>query len=716
MYKKSNEDHHITTTHSKPSKHQLNWLRFILLVSMLLIYIGLPLLSRHANLFSDWLPGRRWKAMILLGWGVFFLDIVLLVISFTPLSQVFFKLVHTGVNLLKRLRALNLAAFGLLLFAYVWLIFSVTGRQMTELSIRLLFFWGFSLGGSIFLKAWGLNRPALQHTRWINFLGIAIITGAFIHGAASFASTISTYPFTISWSETSRYYYASLFFSERIYGIQVPPTVLHPSRYLMQAVPFLFRDSPLWLHRAWQVFLWLALPLVTGYALVRRLPVSGWPRRLVFTLWSATFLLLGPVYYHLLVPVLIVLWGYQLEPSTPLDRRQLTRTILVVLAASAWAGISRINWFPVPGMLAASLYFLEIPLPKPKPTSSNFPPANWPWLRYLIPPAAWTIAGTGIAFASQALYIYWSGNPVEQFATSFSSNLLWYRLWPNSTFPLGILPGALLVSLPLFLLIAAKLLIRYGTPPEQIPAWRRYHPIRWLGLAAILLILLTGGLIVSVKIGGGSNLHNLDAYLAILLVVSAMLYFDCSTPDLTLTKGKSDIYIPLLTRRILDSGIFLAILIPSLLTVLTRSPISLLPEEDQITKGLEIITRVTGAAAENNGEVLFISNRHLLTFKQLAGITLIPEYERVFLMELAMAGPDYLEDFHRDIKEQRFALIISEPLYTQQKDETSIFGEENNAWVQGVSKYILCYYEERRILRDVSIQLLVPKSEIGGCP
>jgi hypothetical protein len=91
-----------------------------------------------------------------------------------------------------------------------------------------------------------------------------------IYIVVSLLPEISTYPLTLGWSETSRYYNASLFFSQRIYGISTPPTVLHPSRYLMQAVPFLFPDSPLWLHRAWQVFLWLAAPLLTAIILVRR--------------------------------------------------------------------------------------------------------------------------------------------------------------------------------------------------------------------------------------------------------------------------------------------------------------------------------------------------------------------------------------------------------------------------------------------------------------
>src|SRR4030042_3173552 len=86
---------------------------------------------------------------------------------------------------------------------------------------------------------------------------------------------------------------------------------------------------------------------------------------------------------------------------------------------------------------------------------------------------------------------------------------------------MGILPSAILVSLPLIGLMVAHL----------FKHWRDYHLIRLFGLAAILLMLFVGGVIVSVKIGGGSNLHNLDAYLTLLLVIASYIYFDCFKPD-----------------------------------------------------------------------------------------------------------------------------------------------------------------------------------------
>jgi len=62
------------------------------------------------------------------------------------------------------------------------------------------------------------------------------------------------------------------------------------------------------------------------------------------------------------------------------------------------------------------------------------------------------------------------------------------------------LPGALLVLIPLLLLGLSKLKGQ----------WSFYHPIRLLGIGSILFILFAGGVVVSVKIGGGSNLHPIE--------------------------------------------------------------------------------------------------------------------------------------------------------------------------------------------------------------
>jgi hypothetical protein len=80
-------------------------------------------------------------------------------------------------------------------------------------------------------------------------------------------------------------------------------------------------------------------------------------------------------------------------------------------------------------------------------------------------------------------------------------------------------------------------------------------------------------------------------------------------------------------------------------------------------------------------------------------------------MEMAMANNrPYLEKFYADLKNHRFALIVSEPLKAIYQDRSDSFGEENNAWVDRVVKPILCYYEPVKTMKDMRTQILAPLS------
>ena len=107
-----------------------------------------------------------------------------------------------------------------------------------------------------------------------------------------------------------------------------------------------------------------------------------------------------------------------------------------------------------------------------------------------------------------------SGVPDSQyFYTSVASSLLWYRLWPNATYAVGMLPAAILASFAMWL--AMYVVVRKGA----------IHPLRLALLIMILALLFAGGLLVSLKIGGGADLHNMDAYFIVLLIVFMYLLF-----------------------------------------------------------------------------------------------------------------------------------------------------------------------------------------------
>jgi hypothetical protein len=439
----------------------------------------------------------------------------------------------------------------------------------------------------------------------------------------------------------------------------------------MQAVPFLVNGLPLWFHRLWQVGLWLAANGLAAWALVRR-PDLAIPRgrvRLLIAAWAFLFLFQGPVWYHLAVIVAFTLWG--------VDVSDFRRTLIVVIAASLWAGISRVNWVPFPAALAGLVYFLEV--------SEN----GRGLVRYLAPVFYWGLAGAAAGLGSQFAYPYLSGNPPELFGSSFTSDLLWYRLLPSATFPLGVLPGILLVTLP------AAAAIYWQVRSKQVSL----SIFRWSGIAAILAVFFVGGLLVSVKIGGGSNLHNMDAYIALLMALAVHVVF--KTP--TGLKG--------FPWRISA----LAIVVPAAFAVSAGGPFPVL---DAAVLNLELadLRSLIESSPDLSGEVLFIAERHLLTFQEIEGVGLAHDYEKVFLMEMAMAGnPIYLETFRRDLADHRFALIVTDVVRYNLQTRTDQFGEENNAWDEFVSAPLLCYYEPLVLYSESRVEVLAPVETPGDC-
>ena len=83
--------------------------------------------------------------------------------------------------------------------------------------------------------------------------------------------------------------------------------------------------------------------------------------------------------------------------------------------------------------------------------------------------------------------------------------------------------------------------------------------------------------------------------------------------------------------------------------------------------------------------------------------------------EALSSNAKYFKQFYADLAKHRFALIVSEVLRTPIKDSSFQFGEENNAWVKWVANPILCYYDPKITLKDVGVQLLVPKTEQVDC-
>ena len=100
--------------------------------------------------------------------------------------------------------------------------------------------------------------------------------------------------------------------------------------------------------------------------------------------------------------------------------------------------------------------------------------------------------------------------------------------------------------------------------------------------------------------------------------------------------------------------------------------------------------------------------RHLLTFEMIPGISLVPEYEVVTLMEMAISGNEaYLGKFYEDLAAHRFSAIVAHP--QNLGVETGDFIEENDAWSRLVGQPLLCQYKPALTLEYSKVQILVPR-------
>jgi hypothetical protein len=543
--------------------------------------------------------------------------------------------------------------------------FSIAIRYI---SVRALLFWGCGLFGMI------CSKMAWRKISWPAALSLSILANAGAYCLAVNFSEVNNYPFSLGWSEVSRYYGASLFFAKQLYGQPFPLPALHPTWHLLLTVPYFFGNLPIWIHRLWQACLQFGLILATGIVFTRRLATRN---RFVFwcvILWAFLFMQQSQIMFSLLPAAIIVLaW---VEP------RRFWRTTLLVLLASAWAGLSRINWFPVPGMIAGVLYLFEIPY---KDSRS--------WVRYLWKPATWLLSGTILAYGVNSLYNVVSGNAVRggQFASSLTSDLLWYRLLPNATYPLGILLATILASVPIVLIILLVLRRYHQT----------FHPLRLAGIFAATTILLAGGLVVSIKIGGGSDLHNLDAYFLMLALFGGYVYFRRWAPELPMDLPVTS-YLPALA---------LVIILPIWFILQTGG--ALFTWDHVMANEVENTIRARAEQiAQGGGEVLFISQRQLLALKMM-DVPLIPAYEQDYLMEMVMShNQAYLDLFQSDLRQHRFAMIVAEAQYEHLYQRDRGFAEENNLWVQDVSKPILCYYElANQPGMEFNVSVYVPRNQ-----
>jgi hypothetical protein len=496
---------------------------------------------------------------------------------------------------------------------------------------------------------------------------ISILFIGTIYAAYDQLSTVSNYPFSLAWSEGSRFYYASLFLSQKLYGRILPWEVLDRARSIIQAIPYAFNLRSIFIQRLWQMILWLSLPGITSYTLVRRYYPKNNIKMLLATTFIFLALLFAPVYFYLTLCVIpLIIFG---DPKKP------RRTLFLVILCSIWAGLCRINWYFIPAGLGVLFYLFETPV------------QNKNYLKYFFWPAIWFTFGTIFAFLASSLYTYFSGNPPYLFGTALHSPLLWYRLFPNSTYDLGILLSAILVFLPIYLIVDLKIFRE------------RLGFVRSSLVLFILMVFFCGGLIVSVKIGGGSNLHNFDAFIVLSLVFCAFGFFGFqSIRDESIETNK---------LSTLPGMGFIAscMIIVGSIAIAVNSPKSF--QQNEIQK--EIVDLQT-LSSKYEGNLLLLSERQLIATGELNPRMFEPNFEVVTLMEMVMSNNvAYLNQFYYDLKQHTFSMIITKPINSKLQDRNAKFSRENNLWVKKVEIPILESYKLVAELPLSQIEIYIPK-------
>ncbi len=514
------------------------------------------------------------------------------------------------------------------------------------------------------------DRLVSWETLGLNF-GVLILVSA-ITGSLLL---VIDYPFSLSWSEGNRFYDYSLVFGQALYNYSGP--ILNPysspGRYGLWGALFLFSGLPIQLHRLWNIVLQVAPVLLFAGAITRQVkPVA---LRYGTFLWIALFLIiLAPLHPPFILASLLVA-AFAFHES-------LVKRGLSLILASIYASFSRFTWIFAPVALGLLIDLLLY-----------YPKRQGTWIRRLFPTIVLVVLPL-VAGLLPTLKVYLS--VVQGVSMANSQPLLWYRLLPNSTLGPGVLFLALWITGPVLILLA----------------WWMSHvrELEWIQKMAIMVVL-TGffnvGLIISTKIGGGGDLHNLDMYLItlILIVALALSRYHPQT-------GWPFWAVDLVTLLLLTP----AYPFTPLSSNAAYNPWLDLPKNATITKTLSAIhTEVKDAA--KMGDVLFMDERQLLTFGYIPAVPFIPEYEKKYMMDQAMGNNGlYFKDYYKDLANNRFTLIVTEPLRSKLRSEMGgAFSEENDAWVTWVSNPTLCFYEPVYLSRETDVELLVPRENPVGC-
>jgi len=333
----------------------------------------------------------------------------------------------------------------------------------------------------------------------------------------------------------------------------------------------------------------------------------------------------------------------------------------------------------MPAVLAVTIYLLSVPVTGKKIT------------RYLLWPVIWLISGALTSFLTYGLFIKLSHYVIPFYNPDMHYDFFRFKLWPNEAFALGLILGITLLSIPVIALVSAVGLKRV----------RGVHWIRSFILLGILGIFFVGSTIISMHAGGGFDLHNYDTFVLILFVIGSYWGMGAVGFD----KSEAGLSKPLLDKRF----VLLGLLFVPVFFALKSIPARTNRPEQEARNAIQQVQSFVLETDTNKVPILFIDYHHLLVYRTISSESIYFPYEKIDLMEMAMAnnGP-YLAQFWRDVQKQRFSLIISEVMVDSKQDINSPFGYENNVWSENLSYPILKYYQPVYVNRIVGLAIYAP--------
>jgi hypothetical protein len=547
---------------------------------------------------------------------------------------------------------------------------------------------------------------------WSALLVSAIFIGSVFVFAREFQS-VTDYPLSLTWSEGNRMWDYSWLYGRRLYDYplgQKFEAYIDIGRQSLWGLPFLFPNISVV-----DVRLWSALVLTVPYVLLgwvvfrsRRDHLKTW---VWAGLWVFLFIYQGPIYTPLVLSAILVAGACH---------KPLWIALPLIYLAGYYAQLSRLTWMVAPAMWGVMIALVDGVSNQEKRLSFK------DWARTFAFGLAGFLGGVGLTRGWRRVSIFLGrdarrGTPdvadviqptpavtftdtadaVEAVSNTGSNSflsdqpLLWERLWPNPTNGLGIVLSIVLASLPLIILLIY--LIR--TKRWSLNFWQK------LGIAGVLAAFLGLGVVISVKIGGGNNLHNVDMYL-IGLVFAAALAWDKGGQKLILNIDAENVGIKVV--------LLLMCLIPAFMPMVAVTPREV-PLQEYVDMTVELLQVETEHVISQGGEVLFMDQRQLFTFGHIQA-PFVPEYEKKKVMDRALAGDlKYFETFYQDLAEQRFGLIITDPQRIRYADEDEQWGAENDAWVKWVTEPLYCFYEPKYSKDKTAVWFFVPREEITDC-